>query len=461
MNSHLCVCCSLYIHASPDVKIPPAQSRSQGSVGDLLMALSPADQRALVRTQVDADLSYLWDDSGVELEVQVKFAQAGYKNLRTFVGLADTKPDLRRALSTDFELDPAANGALPRVRQQVACILSAWEGASQMNTKESQLRVEAKTLGVSKPVTVTDRTAMRRVYEAAHGRLPASEQPSPVYLSLKMEEVESEEPTASSLDEVTCADDTATETLSSGLDTTGRIVVTKKRSKGVLPIGPESFRMKLRVEANCWIYLAGKFTSKPWLQNLTPQLWQKYCDHFLGSKCNALEIPDGNGNSGFLRPPWTVVLHYEHQCRKWAFEKVRDENAELGAALLLSIRDPEIKEVHFTSPIALMGRITKGTPPAPHAADDPLEEVGKKRKRARGRGKGAAAVPKGQGKGREAKGKGKGKGPQLVSKTPDGREICYNFNNESGCALGNGCARVHTCRVRGCTESHSMQNHTA
>ena len=68
----------------------------------------------------------------------------------------------------------------------------------------------------------------------------------------------------------------------------------------------------------------------------------------------------------------------------------------------------------------------------------------------------------GDGKGRQkGKGKdiGKGKGKTkmgapskngfVFSKTPDGREICFNFNRE---ACDGGCNRVHVCQL--CLKSH-------
>ena len=133
------------------------------------MALSEPQQRAYVRDHVESDLAFLWDDSKVSLVTQVAIATAGYVNVRIFVGLADSKADLRTVLARDFNLDPAAANALPSVRLQVACLLAAWESAVQMSTRESQLRVEAKVLGQSKPVSVPERTAMKRVYESAHG----------------------------------------------------------------------------------------------------------------------------------------------------------------------------------------------------------------------------------------------------------------------------------------------------
>jgi hypothetical protein len=283
-------------------------------------------------------------------------------------------------------------------------------------------------------------------------------------LSKKMEEVELDEPTAAGLDEVACADDVDNTATSSGLDPTGRVVITTKHVKGSLPNGPEQFRMRLRVEANTWLYLAGKFTSKQWLRDLSPQLFQRYADHFLGSKCNAMEIMDANGQKSSLHPPWQIVLNYEFHCRKAAFEAVRDEDAQLSVELKRVIRDPEIKEVHFTSPIALMGKGTRTTgltnlATGEDAAHLPktgtaIERAAHKLRMAQAAAT-STAPPKGKGKGKESKGKGKG---NLMDRTADGREVCYNYNSANGCTNA-ACARVHVCRIRGCSAARSMLAH--
>ena len=417
------------------------------------MALNLAEQQTLIKSEVESDLAFLWEDSGIELGEQVKLAQAGYKKLRTFVGLADTKPEVRIALAAPpFDLDPIARGALPRIRFQIACILSAWDGASQMSSRESFLRVEAKSLGVTKPVSMPERKAMKRVFEEAHGKIPASEQPSALYLSQKMEEIETDEPSASALDEISSLDDICHSTQTSGLDPVGRVLITTKKVRGSLPTNPEQFRMRLRVEANTWCYLAGKFTSKQYLRDLTPALFQKYTDYFLGPKCNSMEVPDALGRMTSLHPPWQVVLSYELACRKAAFEAVRDDDEQLSRALLRVIRDAELKEIHFTSPIALMGKTSKPVPP------DAPPGLNKRQKRIEAlRLKGApAGRPKGSPKG---KGKGKEQPTDLETKTPDGRELCFQYSTPKGCSKGSACARVHACRVRGCTAAHPTHLH--
>ena len=121
----------------------------------------------------------------------------------------------------------------------------------------------------------------------------------------------------------------------------------------------------------------------------------------------------------------------------------------LKDAMELVVSDAEIKEIHFTSPIALMGSTKR-------AAEVPINPRLTKAQRraaavaAKG-GKGNPSKGKGKGKG---EGKGKGKNKNMVGNTPDGRQICFAFNSEAGCA--GGCGRAHVCRRRGCQKEHSI-----
>ena len=278
-----------------------------------------------------------------------------------------------------------------------------------------------------------------------------------------MEEVETDEPVASPLDEITSTDEisSSASSMTSAVDAAGRIVVTKTRAKGAMPSGPEQFRMKLRVECNTWIYLSGKFTSKQWLQGMDPPLWQRYCDYFLGSRCNTMETVDAQGNKTPLRPPWSLVLGYELECRKHAFEQVREEGAQLGQALIAAIRDSEIKENSFTSPLALMSRAGKGK--GRFHADDTNSDIppppGKRQRGRAGRGRGRGREGEGRGRGR-GEGRGRSDGQDLVSVTPDGRQICFNYSSAAGCTNAS-CSRVHCCRVRGCQAEHKTSAHAA
>ena len=79
----------------------------------------------------------------------------------------------------------------------------------------------------------------------------------------------------------------------------------------------------------------------------------------------------------------------------------------------------------------------------------------------KGHGNSSKGAPLGgKAKGKSSKGKNRAQtdfnGNTLVSKTPDGRELCYAFNAQ-GCA--GKCGRVHACRVKSCYGKHSAREH--
>ena len=82
------------------------------------MAVTPEVMRTYLKENVDADLTFAWDDAGVDLTVQYAMAQGGYKRSAIFIGLADTKTEVRAAMKDTFGLDPAdaANGASSRLQ---------------------------------------------------------------------------------------------------------------------------------------------------------------------------------------------------------------------------------------------------------------------------------------------------------------------------------------------------------
>ena len=113
----------------------------------------------------------------------------------------------------------------------------------------------------------------------------------------------------------------------------------------------------------------------------------------------------------------------------------------------------ELKEVHFTSPLALMN-MNREKAPKREGEWGRETNAEKKQRKGKGKGKGKEAKPKGKGKGKEAKGKGKG----LVSTTADNRQICYGFSDPAGC-LVEGCTRLHICRVKNCGQAHPTHQH--
>ena len=411
-------------------------------------------RRQFIADNVSSDLQYVLDEAGISLANQYAITQH-YRNLRQFRSIADQKNDLREALKADFALDPATS---PAVRAEVAKVVTAWEVASELASKEQELKAESKILGLPRNLPHSERQAMIKSVEGVLGKLQEVETPSTEYLSLKVEECESNEPCALSLDEVSSKYDTSTSQLQSSLDASGHLRVLKTKAKGRMPEDTEALRRVLKLEGITWLCMAAKFRNKTWLHGLELSHWLKYIDYILGEKVNGLKVTV-DGSSVAVRPQWSIVLTYEHRLRKEAFKQVQAGERTLAEALNAVTKDPDLKESYFTTPIALSGS-------AGFQRDAKWQKTGDGRD---DKGKGKNGKFK-DGKSRDGKGKGKdGKskkgtkhesqdrfGNVLVSSTPDGRELCYAFNAQ-GC---NGkCGRVHACRVKGCYGQHAAREH--
>ena len=424
--------------------------------GTLTMALPDVMRAALVG--MDPDLLFQLNEFEIPLLTQYNIRQANYNNVRQFTGIEDSRAAVRTVFQTDFALDPTLPGAAGiQARRTIAALVGVWEILKDQTAKESQIRAESRAMNIQRPLGNSEKTQMRRLVEALHGKLPSSEIPSAEYLASKAEQVELDEPYASPLDEITSLADTESQTLTASLSLTGSVQIVHKKGKIAFPDGPEQFRMRMRVEAHTWMMLAAKYPNRAWLVGTDRDTFFRYVDFFLGSKVMLLKIPFGD-STATLQPQWKVVLNYELECRRYAFELVRDSvpPVTLMAALMLAIKDSELKEVHFTSPIALGSKsISKATV----ALEAPDARPGRRARKTITRNaaitaggnasKGGAKGSKGKG----SKGKGKGKGRRYQSNTVDGRQICFSFNSAAGCP--GDCGRVRVCSITGCQEDHS------
>ena len=404
----------------------------------------------------------MWRQNDVSLDVQCELVGLGYLSIRKFSGVEDSREKVRAAFATDLSLNVAALApAGPQARIALSSLVAAWETSRDQIQRETQIRAESKALNILRPVTVQDRTVMRRALENRHGKLASHMVPSADYLALKTEEVETAEPTASTLDEITSLDDTESASLHATVDLTGNLKISRKRGKIDLPSSSEEFRGRLRVETHTWLMLGLKYTNIQWLQNLERDTWFAYIDYFLGKNVSKIEIQGSDSSGPVMTVPWKAVLNYELACRRLAFKQVRDDGETLNEALKKVIKDSECKEVNFTSPIALglyKSVQVQGTKRPWDDEDRPPVKQGKGASKGAGAGKGG----KGSGKSKSAKGSGKGgkgnKNPTgrkaFLSYTPDGRQICFKYNNEAGCSDAS-CERVHICQVPGCNGEHA------
>ena len=414
------------------------------------------DMRAFLHDRVEADLAYILQENGVPLALQYNLTQV-FGQLRRFSAIADTRQGVRQALRDDLQVQ---ENSLQN-RAAVAGVVAAWEASREYASKQAELKAEARFLGVARPVTQTDRAAMRAAYIATHGEIEETYEPSDDYLSSKIEEMEAHEPVASYLNEVTSKKTAKTMGIQTSVDSSGHVRIVKSRQKGQLPQGTEELRTILRVEGNTWCYLAAKYRNNPMLHGLTPDDWLKYTNFLLGDKCYLMKIPGPTSSAGSsdmvaLRPPWNVMLSYEFELRKEAVKRSFRRSRPLRECLEEVCTDAQLKEQYFTSPIALQGKsgraddVPSGNNRNWRRPEFPMNS-GPPNKWHKGVGKKG-----GKGKSKQRQGGKGGSEHSMVSFTDDNRQICFAYNAQ-GCK--GSCGRVHVCRVRGCGKAHPMWQH--
>lgn len=400
-------------------------------------------RRDYLQREVAADLIFVWDEASVSLAHQYELGQ-NYKSVRKFAALGDTKAQVRQAFAADLRVDVDAGAAS---RAEMACLVTAWQVAVEMTEREIQARVEAKQLGVPRQVTHSDRNALLNAYERIHGRLEERETPAADYLSQKVEEVEQGELMASALDEVGSKEESLTLSVQSSLDATGRLRITREKKKSKLPGNSEELRAKLKLEGNTLIMLGAKFRNRAWFQNLVPNDFTRYADWLLGEKVYGLQVPKAAAEGMRpLNPPWATLLRFEHQVRKEAFKQAIRQNRSIQDTLREACVNAELKEVHFLSPAALSLTTPELGDGGKSATLGPTDEND-------------AWIPnKALKRGHQPKGKGKqGRFDKrygyLHSVTPDGRQICYAY--QEGKCKGN-CGRVDVCQL--CLKPHPLKD---
>jgi hypothetical protein len=409
------------------------------------------EKRAAIMRDGDADLIFLFEEAEVSMQMQYGLIVAGFKNPRKYYHVADSVAAARTAFTAILNIDPGT----PANRLALASLLEVWDSSKKVSEKQLELRAEIKSAGTTRILPHSERTAMRRVVETQYQKISQDEVPSNTYLSEKCQEVEENEPMASRLDEILSVEDVDLHSLTTGLDSAGHIIITKRKGKASLPSTTEEFRTRLRLEANTWMFLATKFTNRPWLRDQTPNGWNDYAEFFLGKKCLLLPA---------CQPSWMTVLEYEFQCRKEAFRKVRDENVTLVFALSFVVKCSELRDLYLLMPMTLSNK-----KPSVHPGDKrPREEDGpapvitqpwtKREQKGKGKGKGNKQKGKGKGKG-DASLRPRGEPSRMgwIRQTPDGRNICYKYFDAVPC--DGSCGMVHICRVAGCGIPHNKIQH--
>ena len=220
-----------------------------------------------------------------------------------------------------------------------------------------------------------------------------------------------------------------------------------------MPENAEELRARLKLLGHSFVFTRLRYASKAWLRTCTPQVIQEHTDYILGQDVYALAEHDPQGVP-LPKPSFAVVLNYEHQVRKLQ-AKLINKGYNFETALVAAQKCTVIRERHFSTPNTreILARMK-----AEHESElQRLRQSGQDKGVGReGWGKRGLKRKhndggKGNPKGKDGKaGKQEGKGPKRTrtwfDKMPDGKGICFSYNNwANGCTAAK-CRFVHACR---------------
>ena len=380
------------------------------------------DQTEAAMNAADSDLRYLLSEVGVPDEVQAALYHRGFVSLRLFSGIDETRAEVRAALNAEIGLDHTAGNA---ERRYTALVLSAWETARTQQKANDENRAEARASMVPRPVPVNEHAMLREALENQTGRLRDYEVPAKSLIAAKLDDIETNMPRLEDLRDVASVEDGEADLLQGSLDaTTGTFKMKAARNTVTMPKTAEELRLRHRRIGLAWEMARTKHRNRVWLQGGLVESYRHLSDHVLGKHVHGLQLPHEQ------RPRWELVLGYEQEVRKRCYQLLRrGEEPTLEDAMKRAISDPETMNLHFVVPLTTSiaastgggGRTTSSTTkPGQASTSSPS-------KGAKGGGRGPRPVKK------------------LHVKTPDGRPLCFKYNNNNKCVAKN-CNFVHQCQ---------------
>ena len=412
------------------------------------------------RAKASPDLRFLLDREGVSLIIQARLVHAGVTTMRQFGACFTTSEDLRSVAKVDFALDPTVMAQ----RVELSKLVVAWESAKIRSTKLTEAEADAEVRQEAKLLKGTDVNTIRKSYESKWWKLEEDQVPAKVYLERLSEGIEKGELRAELLSEAVNKLEGETDLLRAVWDPNGTIKAVRTTPTVPLPRDPEEFRSRMALVGRAWAFVALMQPNCSMLQGTSPQDWAKYMDHMLGPYVFRLHSRDEFGNIS-SSPSWSLILSYDQEIRRKMVKIMTDEGRSLSDSLKMAYMDPVVKERFFTTPLVLACTSRKrsaaalDSPPAGGSSGDGGNAV---HAYARGR---RAEGKKGKGKGKGAKGGKGGKGSNPSSKggcarfSPDGKPICYAFNEKSNPCTRAKCPFLHVCGK--CFADHPMYNCTA
>jgi hypothetical protein len=408
-----------------------------------VMAVTVSEEkRAEVLASAGADLWFLFDRQGVDVEFALKLYSIGITTVQLFAVFAKDQSDLEALLKAHFDIDP--ENIVSRVR--ISKIVVAWLAAKTRAQKQSEQDGDCEVRRIPKDIPLASVAAMGTAFEKTYWALEEGHLPARSYLERKLDEIEKDDLRAEPLEEVVSMTEDDPDALKTEWKPDGQLRAVRIGTKVSLPKGPEDLRKRLALLGTTLIFTSLQQVHKAYLKGLTPQTFVDYVEYLLGDYVWKLAA-HGAGGTLLSSPSWSLLLSYEHAIRKKMVSLVK-KGQTVKDALRAAMEDPVTKERFFTTPLCVEAVSGKRAAPSEWAYSAAASSSQAPNRNGSGNSRGNKGK-KGKGNGKSNKdrlrrsGNTKGAPTGCASKTPDGTPICFRFNG-GGCSTPS-CPFVHAC----------------
>ena len=394
--------------------------------------LNTAEGRAEAVAKLDPDFQGLLERKLVSETLQGTLSNLNVRSVSLFSVIGEETNDVRNFLVNQCQLD-RANDVVA-----IASLVDAWNACKTRMKVRHQAEAEAQAGALPPPLNRTEAQDLRIRFEQMHYKLEDRAAPASGVLELIMEQVESGEFRPLALIQMLSRDEQDQEPLGAVIEKTGHLKVKRGHGESKPPKTGEELRQRLKLLGHCYIFMQLKFPNRQIFRNLGPNNFNKYADYLLGDHVMGLKAKNSKGET-IAEPSLSLVLSYDYQVRK-QMVRLMNEGTAMDEALEAAMKDSTVKERYFLTPAtleAVSDRPEYRKSRSPRRVDD--ERPGSSRS-------GPHTYGSRQGKGRGGKGRGKARDGRLNSNTPDGKPICFAWNNkDQRCRYA--CGRAHCCQV--------------
>ena len=420
-----------------------------------------ADQQAEAMKAATSELKFLLGKEGISELAQGRLYHVGATTLAKFSAFFTDEKDLRTVAKDELGIDPANS---LKERSELAGLIVAYGQAKTRTEEVAKHLGELDARSQVKPLVGSDFLSMKAAFEQKYAKLEDQETPSRLYLEKRIAEMESGDMRAESLKAVLNREQEGEETFIPAWDSSGGMKLKKSVSEIDEPANPEELRRRLGVMVNGLIFLSLMHTNRHEFRDVKPELSNQYAAYLLGDHVWSFVAKDEQGLT-VASPNWALIVQYEFAIRKRAYREMQERGISFPVALRESWLDPLTKERFFTTPLSIASSSgsKKVEISGKRMGEDQHQHQNNKKQKSGGKGQGKGGFNK-TGKGGSGRG-GSGKhSSQHNSKlevpkgcarfTPDGKPICFGYNDRNVRCRNPRCTFEHVCGV--CFQRHPL-----